>query len=1238
MKRLLSVIFFFVAAGALCSAPDNSIQTLEKRLNLYPSNLKLRYVLSRAYAERGRQNPSYYDKSIRQLEEIIRVKQIAVVKFYLGLMYARKGDLDRAIYHWVTVVRSLKPNNLTTLRYLALAYEKKGKHSESLDFWSKLLSINPEDYKAHYHKALVTLKNLAIEESLRYSTAIRHFEKILTKYPKHSKTLYYLQATFRSSKQYLKQRQILNRLLELSPASEKIRKELALNKENLKRQPQDAVLSTPAPVAVKVVTEITDEDFQEAFNAEPEPQEVPVETMPAPVDSNPTLQPDSILSADAEILFNQGVTYLQNKEYDLALFNFLQAQELDPKFAQCYLQIGEVYLKLADTTPTEDKFKEHLRLASQSLTTAVELEPDSLLAHASKAKLKLVDQKEKEGFEVAHLKVAQEALRNGDNRFAIEEYIILITNNFISTELVFALRDLLKTVDGGLRLDLNNSIQPSISEGSINGLYLGARLRFEHEQQEGVLLADRIFDSKDSSQEFFRELQSRIDKSSEDFLDHYLLGRALLLKEAGGAAKKHLDISSSLASTDSLKKKVDFYLKKVKDVEGSKIFEQLAPLDTKRPPFESFIREKNELVALEPSFQEIFDTKGSVGLLGPKKELLERFLSDKQDHALAKFLLSLVQEQSSLESTLQQAENLKMKSLSSNSMDSGWHLQMGMLAVRLGDNNSAQRFFENSRSILLKLGWERYEPYSKILADEAVIQMGISNLELARELLRNGFLFNPYSRQVAHSQSSLYSLARGQSSFSADQDFFLLLMGQDFYSQIYRGEIGLILFWSIFIALIFFSSVIVFRKQEELKHFTDELFGARSVSIPLTVFLGGILLILFPTGLVIFLPILLWPFLDELEQLGFIVGLIVLISIPFFFPIGYVYHAKPLRAMHDLHEGQTENARKHYEERLRSNPVDIEARFQIGLLELLEGKGVVQAAKNFEQILKENPSHFQALTNLGVCSARRGDLNGAIQHFSKALKLNPIHDKVLYNLSRVYELKGDLKLASNYLKWIGGSGETSKALVERYLKLGSAAEPVFAPVFLENEVFKYDTLMAQGSSGGVFGDIIFFLAWFFLGGGGVALLLVMRAKMHIQITLCKSCEKRICANCQSLLSGDSLCSDCFESTHRRAQGVLHFRQIREASFLSKVKKISIFLPGFALVYQGRMLAGFVLALGFWSTLLLGLFQLDFIWNKIVPFQNSFTFTLQAVALGACLFLYLLGHGLSLVWSQNRFRD
>jgi len=1235
MRRLLPILFFLAAAASVFSAPNTSVQTLEKRLNLYPSNLKLRYVLSRAYAEKGRKNPAFYDKSIQQLEEIIRVKQIPVVKFYLGLMFARKGNLDRAIYHWLTVVRSLKPNNLTTLRYLALAFEKKGKHTESLKYWDKMLSINPEDYKAHYHKALVTLKNLSIEESLRYSTAIRHFQKILTKYPRHSKTLYYLQATYRSSRQYLKQRKVLNRLLVIAPKSQKIRKELRVNKENLNRQPEDAVLKPPEQTVVKVVTEITDEDFQEAFNSEPEPQEVPVDSEPEPVHLNPTLKPDSILSADAEILFNQGVTYLQNKEYDLALFNFLQAQELDPKFAQCYLQIGEVYLKLADSTPTDEKFQEHLRLSRQSLTTAVELEPDSLLAHASRAKLKLVDQKEKEGFETAHLKVAREAIRNGDTRFAIEEYIILITNNFLPMELVFSLRDLMPGVDEGLRLDLNNVIQPSIAEGSARGLYLGARLRMERDAQEGILLAERIFESKEKNQEFFRELQTKVEQSSEDFLDHYLLGRAFLQKNVLAAAKKHLELAISLVPEESLKKKVDFYLKKTATTGSTKIFEQLAPLGQKKPPFESFNREKSELTAVESSFSSVFEPKASMGVLGTKREFLERFLNDKAQNSLAKFLLGLILEQSSLESTLQRAEELKVEAVGSFPVDSGWHLQMGILALRLGDHGFAQKFFQQSRSILLKKGWEAFEPYAKILADEASIQIGIANLDAARELVRVGFEFNKDSRQVSHSQASLLAASHGQSTLGADKKFFLNLLDSELFSELYQGEIGLILFWALFSMLVFFSSVIVFRKREELKHFADELFGEKSVSIPLMVFLGGVLLVFFPTGLVVFLPILLWSFLDELEQLGFIIGTICLLLIPFLFPIGYVYHTSELKAMYLLKEGQTEVPRKHYENRLKSNPLDTEARFQLGVLELIDGKGASKAAPYFEQILKEKPGHFFALANLGVCSARKGDLNRAVQLLSKALKINPIHDKVLYNLSRVYELKGDLKLASNYLKWIGGSGESSKKTIDRYLKLGSATDPFFAPLYLEGEVSKYDTLFSESTSGGFLGGVIFFLLWFFIGGGGVALLLFLKEKMQIQITLCKFCEKRICANCQSLLSGEPLCSDCFESSQRRAKGVVFFRKQREDYSWSQVQKFAILLPGFSLVYRGQILIGLLISFSFWFSLYFGFFQLDFLWNTIIPFQNSFTFMLQSIALGISFFLYVLSHGLIFVFRDSK---
>ena len=125
LYKLFCLVLCTSLITIVSDANPSKLVALERRQELYPSNLKVKYVLARAYANRGKSDPRFYDKSINKLQEILKIKQIAVVKFYLGLMHARKGNLDRAINQWTTVVRSLKPNNLTTLRYLALVHEKK---------------------------------------------------------------------------------------------------------------------------------------------------------------------------------------------------------------------------------------------------------------------------------------------------------------------------------------------------------------------------------------------------------------------------------------------------------------------------------------------------------------------------------------------------------------------------------------------------------------------------------------------------------------------------------------------------------------------------------------------------------------------------------------------------------------------------------------------------------------------------------------------------------------------------------------------------------------------------------------------------------------------------------------------------------------------------------------------------------------------------------------------------------
>jgi|GEM_PF-1078107 len=1239
LKTLKILFSFFVLWAGLFScttvygaAGEKAIPQLEKRLSLYPSNLKLKYVLSRAYATQGKADPRYYDKSIKRLEEIIKVKQIPVVKFFLGLVHARKGDLDTAIYHWRTIARSMKPNNLTTLRYLALALEKKKKHSESLKWWNKILSINPEDYKAHYHAALTTLRDLSVDPALRYSTAIRHFEKILSRYPDHKKSLWYLSLTYKSSRQYLKQRRVLNKLLVLAPTNERIVREKEINASNLERQPQDAVLQVkpdkPSSTsgAVSIATEITEDEFDAAFDAEPEPQEVPENHQPEPVEVNPTLPVDSPLSADAEILFNQGVQYMESGEYDLALFNFLQAQELDPKFAQCYLQIGEVYLKLSDTTPTEEKFKEHLRLSAQALETAVQLEPDSLLAHAAKAKGKEVERKFSAGFEAAHLNVARKALQNSDVRYAVEECIILLTNGFVSQEMVFSLADVFEKVDEGIKLDLNNVLQPLTTEGKPGAVYLQSRLELDSDLDRAFDLLDRLYEQE--SKDFFIGLKDRQDAGSADFLDHFILGRYLLNNKSWGPALESLDSSVKSAPSDQAKQKIEPYVQKAR--KGSRslissaipVIEQHRNTGLKSQAFEKFNREKQEVLGLGADFNSIFSETPDLGILGGKREQLEVFLNSSPSNMLGNYILALTYENSTLDGVRDKARDMKTDSLGAHSRDSDWHLQMGLLAYRLKDITWGDKFFSQAEFILLKRGWEVYRPYALELSRAAREALSQSNLELARSFLTKGKLFHPLSQDLAQVRIELLERSGGSGILGFSYEYWGDLLSLELYSEIFKADVGLNLFWAIFLTLLFFCGAVVLKNQEELKHLVDELFGEKSLSVPLIAFTGGLLLIVFPTGLVVFLPILLWTYLDDFEQIFFIIGILALLVLPFLFPIGYVNNTDQLRLLRLMEEGEFSKVQKEYEARLKRNPLDVDARFQLALIDMNEGGGARSATSKYEQILAEYPDHFESLGNLGVCHARMGDYDRALQYFLKALNLNPISDKLLFNISRCYELKGDMKQAGNYLHYIGNHQEGGKAAVDRFLEYARRGEPIFAPFLLEGAVQRHDTLFGSIYESSLSGSLLLFLAWFFMGGGLVGFLLFLKDKMDVVTSDCRFCEKTICSNCQSIFNSEALCSDCFERPGRRKKGLREWRKERLATQLRYARILNFLAPGSYLQFRGKIMGGWLLAFFFWFFFLTWWHDFGVLWSDLFLMDNAFTSLMSLVAMGIAFLVYL----------------
>lgn len=1238
--RFLYIICFCICSTLLSAAANYNIGSLEKRLNAYPSNLKLKYVLSRAYASKGKKNPAYYEKSIGQLNGIIKVKQIPVVKFYLGLMHARQGELDKAIYHWLTIVRSLKPNSLTTLRYLALALAKKKRHQESLKYWNKVLKLNPDDYKAHFHSGLVTLRDLSIEKNLRYSNAIKHFRKVLKHYPKHRKTLWYLGTTYRKSQQFLKQRKVLNRLLVLTPGNKKILREVQRNQKFLAKNPVDRVLRPvvrdpkPAiePVVVSESAELSEEEFNQVFDQDPEPQETPIVHEPEAVDTNPMLNNDSPLSADAELLFNQGVTYKQNKEYDLALFNFLQAAELDTKFAQCYLQIGEVYLKLSDSTPTNDKFNEHLDLSNKALITAVELEPDSLLAHAAKARQIQVAKKREEGFERAHFRVAQSAFERGDYRFAFEEYMVLLVNNIVSPELIFSLSDLLPHVDDGVKMDLVNVLQ-SLREGSKEDVkYLLGKLQMDTDQEDAWSLFEEIFKVDQISNKFFSILKERYENKLFDGIDLYLLGRHLLRASSIGPSVKFFEAALQ-KEEPGLKTKVNLWLKKARSnpntpIKSVRVMTKATRLNSK--DFQEYEREKSELLSVETSLTGLFQDSVDFGVLSEKTQFLQAYVQENPKNVLAKFLLAVLLDRSGVTEHAKQSDKIKASLFEFYPYDSDWHLKLGILSLKMDDAILAKQFFNKTSYILLSRGWEVYEYYAIELSKQAEIAMKSQDNGVALSLIKYGFTFNPNSINLAKTQTQLLEKS-GQGGFGYSTDFFFKLLENEIYYEVFKGDIGLIFFWATFCCLLILSFALFFKKREEFKHVIDELAGGGSLSIPLISMVGGVLILFFPTGLVIFLPIVLWSFLDDFEQMAFGIGICILMFMPFVFPVGYVNNQPHLQALSFISNGEYIKAQKIYQERVSLNPLDMDARFQLALIKMNEPNGAKKAISMFKGIVAEDLTHFEALGNIGVCFAKIGDYNSALSYLNKAYKVDPLDDKVLYNLSRANEAKGELKSASNFMKWLGGSGDKrSKAIIDRYIAVSSASNPIFAPFYLKEAVEKHNTLFAPVYNSWLSLSLFLFVMWFFLGGGFVAYLLFMKDKIQVVISYCKYCSNIICGNCQSILGSEILCSDCFDSDKRRSKGLRVFKKEKDQNQDALASKFNLILPGFFQIVRGDLMIGLFISFLSMLFFMVWFHSMGYVWSQVFYYENSFTSLIQY----SCLFVALLLYAVSQVLALN----
>jgi tetratricopeptide (TPR) repeat protein len=117
--------------------------------------------------------------------------------------------------------------------------------------------------------------------------------------------------------------------------------------------------------------------------------------------------------------------------------------------------------------------------------------------------------------------------------------------------------------------------------------------------------------------------------------------------------------------------------------------------------------------------------------------------------------------------------------------------------------------------------------------------------------------------------------------------------------------------------------------------------------------------------------------------------------------------------------GYFEQAQVYFQQAMKDDPQSAEALYGLGSAYLQLQKSA-EARQCFERVLQLHASYPGTLpnawNNLGILSAREGNLDAAIQQFQRALQIDPEHSVALQNLGSAYRQKKDWPAAKQALE------------------------------------------------------------------------------------------------------------------------------------------------------------------------------------------------------------------------------
>lgn len=143
----------------------------------------------------------------------------------------------------------------------------------------------------------------------------------------------------------------------------------------------------------------------------------------------------------------------------------------------------------------------------------------------------------------------------------------------------------------------------------------------------------------------------------------------------------------------------------------------------------------------------------------------------------------------------------------------------------------------------------------------------------------------------------------------------------------------------------------------------------------------------------------------------------------------------------ELHQkGESDQARKIYEEVLQHDESNVDAIHLIGVLEMQAGN-MEPALQKLEQAAQLNPNAVNILTNLGSAQRKSGKINEALGTYQRALSINPNHAECYHNMGIALRVANRTKDAIRFFRKAielkPGYAEAIRNLTQLEMKTGN---------------------------------------------------------------------------------------------------------------------------------------------------------------------------------------------------------